>query len=123
MYARAKMPLGHREKSFFSIDAHSTSLTLFCAAICSRDTPRLILARRRFGPKASLPLMAGGRVRKTASSGIARGCAGNPAPAIDRVPFFYIAITKLARSVELAARRRLLAADASGDDLGARVVL
>ncbi len=59
MKARAKIPDGHREKSFRSNAAHMSTSTLVRSARCSSAMPRCSRMRRRLGPKRSCPFMAG----------------------------------------------------------------
>src|SRR5262249_4844346 len=128
MYARAKMPFGQREKSLRSIAAHSTSLTLVSSAICSRETPRWIRMRRRLGPKASRPLMAGVALAKLLPWARPRGWPRFWSEGPPSCRFFLRRITKpswtsLHSSVELPSGWRLRRPPPAGDDVGAGVVL
>src|SRR4029079_18638935 len=123
MYARAKMPFGQREKSFFSIAAQRTSLTFVSLAIYCSEMPRRSRARRRFGPNASRPLMVAQQSQKrhqpeSAHTGGLTVTAPLQRPVFQQGDYVFVS-----GSIELAARRRLFTTDAAGDDLGARVIL
>src|SRR5580765_2498193 len=115
------MPFGHRDKSLRSREAHSVTPTLVSAAMLSSEIPRCILIRLRLGPNAAFAASMApdgpARTLPEPPGHLAGGaaCQGCPAASHPETPITF--------SLELAARRRLFAADPAGGDIGLVIVL
>src|SRR5579864_3434729 len=86
------MPVGHRDRSFFSRPAQMAALTLVSCAMNSRLMPRCIRRRRRFGPKAPRALMAEGDPQESFHPALAQK-ARSPAKTPGPRPVFLHQIT------------------------------